>query len=284
MTIAVTGATGHLGGLVLAALQERGVPTEDLVAVVRDASKAAPLAVQGIDVRVAPYEDVPALETALADVDTLLLVSGSEPGPGRFPGHRNVIDAAKTAGVGRIVYTSAPKATDSELVLAPDHAATEEYLVASGVPFTIGRNNWYHENYAQQIDIVRATGTLTAAAGDGKVASASRADFAEAFAVLLTTDGHEGQTYELGGDVHWTFDDLAAALSEVVGREVVYQPVDAATLITSLTSAGLDEGTAGFVAALDGNIAAGALDVDGSALARLIGRPTTPLVDGLKAV
>lgn len=282
MTIAVTGATGHLGALVLTALL-RTESADDLVAIVRDPAKAAGLADQGVDVRVAAYGDGPALEAALAGVDTVLLVSGSEVGQ-RVAQHQSVIDAAQAAGVGRLVYTSAPRADTSDLVLAPEHRATEEYLVASGLPFTIGRNNWYHENYAQQLAAAATTGTLLAAAGAGRVASASRADYADGLAVLLTTDGHEGQVLELGGDVSWTYDDFAAALSEVVGREVVYQPVEPAELVQALVGAGLDEGTAGFVAALDANIAAGDLDSSDRTLSSLIGRPTTPLVDGLRAL
>jgi NAD(P)H dehydrogenase (quinone) len=282
MTIAVTGATGQLGGLILESLR-RDHPTADLVAVVRDAGKAAPLADAGIAVRVAAYDDRAALETALVGVETLMLVSGSEVGR-RVDQHRNVIDAAGAAGVGRIVYSSAPGATDTTLVLAPEHAATEDYLTASGLGYTIGRVNWYTENYAPQIAAVRETGTLVAAAGDGRVASATRRDFAEGFAALLSSDDHRDEVLELTGDVAWTFDDLAAALSPLAGREVVYQPVDAPTLVRRLVAAGLDEGTAGFVAALDTNIAEGTLGRATPTLSTLIGRPTTPLGEALAAL
>lgn len=282
MTIAVTGATGALGSLTLAALA-RTRPIESLVALVRDRDKAASLTASGFDVRVASYDDRPALDLALQGVDTVVLVSGSEVGR-RLAQHSAVIDAAKAAGVGRLVYTSAPRADDTTLVLAPEHRATEEYLASSGLDHTIARNNWYHENYGQQIEMARATGTLVAAAGAGRVASASRADYAEALAVLATSGEHSGATVELGGDVSWTHDDLAEALSQVVGREVVYQPVDAATVVSNLVGVGLDEATAGFVAALDTNIAAGELDADDHTLSTLIGRPTTPLVDTLRTL
>ncbi len=282
MTIAVTGATGHLGALTLEALA-RTRPAASLVAVVRDPAKAAGLTEQGFDVRVASYDDPAALEQALVGVETLVLVSGSEVGQ-RVAQHSAVIDAARTAGVGRVVYTSAPKADDTTLVLAPEHKATEEYLVASGLDHTIARNNWYHENYGQQIEVSRATGTLVAAAADGRVASASRADYADGLAALALSTEHGGAVVELGGDVVWTYDDLAAALGEVVGREVVYQPVSAAALVQTLVTAGLDEGTAQFVAALDTNIAHGDLDADDRTLSSLIGRPTTPLLDTLRTL
>ncbi|WP_153504306.1 SDR family oxidoreductase [Cumulibacter manganitolerans] len=280
MTIAITGATGALGSLVLESLLRTERPA-DLVAVVRDPAKASGLAERGVAVRTATYDDPEALRAALAGVETLLLISGSEVGR-RVRQHANVIEAATQAGVRRIVYTSAPKATDTPLVLAPEHKATEELLAASGLAVTILRNNWYNENYLPQVDAVRHTGILLGAAGDGRVASAARRDFAEAAAAVLTGDGHEGRIYELTGDTAWTYDDLAGALSEVVGRDVVYKPVSAAELVTALLDAGLDEGSARFVAALDENIADGALgDVDPT-LGRLIGRPTTPLVETLR--
>lgn len=282
MTIAVTGATGHLGALVLAALA-RTEPVGSLVAVVRDPAKASGLIDQGIDVRVASYDDRPSLDEALRGVDTVVLISGSEVGR-RLAQHSAVIDAAKAAGVARLVYTSATRASTSDLVLAPEHKSTEEYLVASGLDHTIARNNWYHENYGQQIATSRATGTLVAAAGDGRVASASRVDYADALAVLAASTEHSGAVLELGGDVAWSYDDLAAVLGDVAGREVVYQPVEPAILMQKLVEAGLDEGTAGFVATLDANIAQGDLDSDDHTLSSLIGRPTTPIVDTLRTL
>lgn len=282
MTIAVTGATGQLGGLALAALTERGQRPEDLVAVVRDPARAAELAGRGIEVRTADYDDPDALLKAFQGVDRLLFVSASEPGR-RLQQHRNVVEAATAAGVGHLVYTSAPKVDSTDLVLAPDHLATEELIKESGLPATVLRNNWYTENYAAQLAEARNTGTITAAAGEGRVASASRADFAAAAAVVLTGDDHAGQVYELAGDSAWTYAELAAAVGELIGREVVYRPVAPADLAQKLITAGVDEPTAGFVAALDGNIAGGALaDTGDRTLSRLLGRPTTPLLEGLR--
>ena len=281
MTIAVTGATGQLGALVVHDLV-RTVDPASVVAVVRDPAKAAGPAAQGVRVRSATYADPAALAAAFAGVDDLLFISSSEVGQ-RIDQHRAVVDAAVAAGVGRIVYTSAPRATTSHLVLAPEHKFTEEYLAAAGLPTTILRNNWYTENYLGQIEIARTTGTLVAAAGAGRVASASRADFAAAAVAVLTQDGHVGRVYELGGDHAWDHDELAAALAEIVDAPVRYRAVDGPTLIGILQQSGMDEGTAGFVARLDGDIAAGALGEVTGELSTLIGRPTTPLLEGLRA-
>jgi len=280
MKIAVTGATGHLGQLAIMGLVEKH-PANDIIAVVRDAKKAGELAARGVDVRVANYEDPDALQKALAGVDSLLLVSSSEVGK-RFVQHRNAIDAAKATGVRRIVYTSAPKATTSTLILAPEHKATEEYIAQSGMTYTIVRNNWYTENYTQLIETARNTGVVVAAAGKGRVASASRADFAAGAVAVLLGQGHDGKIYEFGGDYAWNYDELAAAIGGIIGKPVAYKPVDAQSLIGILKGVGLDEGTAGFVAALDSNIADGVLAEVTGQLSELIRRPTTPLKVGLK--
>ncbi|MCE3550618.1 SDR family oxidoreductase [Pseudonocardia sp. RS11V-5] len=280
-TYAVTGATGHLGALAIEALLEKGVPAGDVVAVVRDPEKAAPLAARGVQVRTADYAQPETLRTALAGVDRLLLVSGSEVGQ-RTEQHGNVIDAAKEAGVALIAYTSISRADSTGSPLAPEHKATEELLAASGVPHTLLRNNWYVENYTVQLADHLSGGAIVAAAGDGRVAMAARRDYAEAAAVVLTGEGHAGKTYELAG-APFTFKELAATITEVGGREVEYRPVGAAELTAVLTGAGLDEGTAGFVVALDESIARGDLDIESSDLAELLGRPLTPVADVVRA-
>ncbi|MFJ3393031.1 SDR family oxidoreductase [Leifsonia aquatica] len=280
MTIVVTGATGHLGRLTVDSLLARGVAASDIRAVGRSAERLAPLAAQGVETAVIDFEQPETLTAAFAGADAVLLVSGSEVGK-RVQQHRNAIEAAEAAGVGRLVYTSAPHATDGALVLAPEHKATEELLAASSLPVSILRNNWYTENYSGLVDQAAATGEIVGSAGEGRVASASRKDYAEAAAVVLTTDGHEGAIYELSGDVAWTFDELATAVGALAGREVVYRSVTPEEHTSILTGAGLDEGTAGFVVALDGNIRDGELSDATSTLAELIGRPTTPLAQGL---
>ncbi|MDY0985395.1 SDR family oxidoreductase [Microbacterium sp. CFBP9023] len=280
MTILVTGATGNLGRLVIASLLERGADPQSIIAGARDVAKAEDL---GVRVARLDYTDPSSVTSALEGVDSVLLISGSEVGQ-RVAQHQAVIDAARSAGVTKFVYTSAPKATTSDLVLAPEHKATEELITASGLPAVILRNNWYTENYAADLARAAETGVLASGAGDGRVASASRKDFAEAAAVVLLEDGHIGQVYELGGDVAWDYTELAAAIAEVSGRDVTYQPLTADEQLAGLQAAGLDEGTAGFVVALDAGIASGALSESDGTLARLIGRPTTPLVEGLRAI
>ncbi|MGC4106678.1 MAG: SDR family oxidoreductase [Thermomicrobiales bacterium] len=280
--IAVTGATGHLGTLVIDSLLTTQAPAT-IVAIVRDASKATALAAKGVQVREATYDDSAALEAAFQGVDRLLLVSGTEMGK-RVHQHTNVVNAARAAGVRLIAYTSAPHADTSTLILAPEHKATEEVIIASGVPYAILRNNWYTENYVQNLQQAKTTGVVLAASGAGKVASASRADYAAGAAAVLAGEGYENTILEFSGDVAWDFSDLAAAISAIIGQQVTYQPVSPAELVTILTEqAGLPKGTAEFVAALDTNIANGDLADATTTLSTLLGRPTTPLVDGLRA-
>ncbi|NEM91677.1 SDR family oxidoreductase [Galbitalea soli] len=283
MTIVVTGATGHLGRLIIEALLRDGVTPSTIVAGGRSLDKIDDLVARGVTAARIDYADPASLDAALAGADTVVLVSGSEVGQ-RVAQHAAVIDAAVRAGVGHLIYTSAPKATTSPLVLAPEHKATEEAIAAAGIPATILRNGWYTENYTGQAEQLRATGRLVASVGDGRVASASRVDYADAAAaVAIGGAPHIGAVYELSGDVAWDFTQLAAAFTEVLGREVVYVPVSTEEHLAILTGAGLDEGTAGFVVALDGNTRDGLLAETSGDLARLIGRPTTPLVDGIRA-
>lgn len=281
MTILVTGATGHLGRLVVERLLARGAAPADVVAGARTPGKAA--LPDGVRVVELDYDRPETIAPALQGVDTLVLVSGSEVGK-RTQQHTAVIDAARETGIGRIVYTSILRADTSPLPLAAEHVATEEALAASGLTSTILRNDWYSENYAPDLDRARTTGVVAAGAGNGKVASASREDYADAAAVVALDDAHAGATYELAGDTAWDFAELAATIGEVIGRDVTYQPLTREQQIEALRGAGLDEGTAGFVAALDAGIAAGALDSDDHTLSRLIGRPTTPLADTLRTL
>ena len=281
MTVLVTAASGHLGRLVLDSLLARGVPAADIRAGARTPGSLAGYADRGVDVVQLDYNDPASAAAAVKGVDRVLLISGSEVGR-RVEQHRRVIDAARAAGVQHLIYTSAPKANDTTLVLAPEHRATEELVRTSGIPFTVLRNNWYTENYAQDLATARATGTLVTSAGDGRVASAARADYAEAAAVVLTQDGHQGQVYELGGDDAWDFDTLAAAFTEVLDRPVEVRQVSTEEHVAILEQAGLDVGTAGFVASLDANIRDGELAATDGTLARLIGRPTTPLAHALR--
>lgn len=281
MRYGVTGATGQLGRLVVQGLLETQAPG-DIVAIVRDETKAADLAERGVRVRVASYDDRPALDAALAGVDKLLLISSAEVGR-RIPQHQNVIEAAKSAGVKHLIYTSAPKATTSALILAPEHKATEECLAGSGLTYTVLRNNWYTENYVRTVQTAKETRTIVAAVGDGRVASATRADYAAAAVAVLLGEGHENKVYELAGDHAWDYNELAEAVSEIVGKPVEYKPVDGQTLIDTMMAAGGERPGAEFAAALDANIAAGLLSETTGDLSALLGRPTTSLKEGLRA-
>lgn len=274
--ITVTAASGHLGRLVVTGLLDAGVPAAEVVAVVRDTGKVADLAARGVVVRQADYADAAALETALQGTDRLLLVSGSEVGQ-RVAQHTNVLQAAQAAGVELLVYTSASKADDTPLPLAPEHIATERLIADSGVPAVVLRNNWYLENYDQQIAQAAQTGTLTGSSGSGRIAAATRADYAAAAVAVLTADSPVTGVFELGGDDAFTLADLAAAVSTAAGREVSYTDLTPEQHVRSLLDAGLPEGTAQFVVGLDQAIAAGALDTGSTALSELTGRPTTPL-------
>jgi len=283
MTIAVTGATGHLGRLIVEDLLQAGTAPDQIVATGRNAERLAELASRGVRTVAASYDDPASLATAFAGVDVLVLVSGSEPG-NRVAQHTNAIEAAKAAGVTRVVYTSIPRADTTQHVLAPDHLGTENALRASGLAWTILRNNWYSENQAPALAQARETGVVASATGSGRIASASRADYAAAAAAVALGSGHENRVYELTGDVAWSYDELAAAIEDVLGTPVVHKAVSTAELAASLADAGLDDGTIAFVVALDEGTARGELADVTADLRTLIGRPTTPLVETLRAL
>ncbi|MDF7815831.1 SDR family oxidoreductase [Hymenobacter sp. YC55] len=272
MSIAITGATGQLGRLVIEKLKAT-VPTDQIVALVRTPAKAADL---GVEAREANYSQPETLVAALAGVDTLLLISSSEVGQ-RITQHRNVIEAAKKAGVQRIIYTSVLHADNSPLSLAEEHRATEADLKASGVAYTLLRNGWYTENYTGSIHGAVAGGALLGSAKDGKISSATRADFADAAVAALTGQGHEGKTYELAGDESYTLTELAAEISRQTGKDIPYRNLPVADYAAALASFGIPEGFAQGIANWDANAAEGALFDESHQLSQLIGRPTTPL-------
>ena len=274
MTIAITGATGHLGRLVVDKLEGRAA-ADTVVGLVRDRAKGADL---GIATRVADYDRPETLGPALANIDTLLLISGSEMGK-RAAQHRNVIRAAKQAGVKWLVYTSLLHADRSPLDLAAEHLATERELQASGIPFTLLRNGWYTENYTGSIAGALAGGAFIGSAGQGRISSAARADFAEAaVAVLLGGQAkHAGKTYELAGDAAWTLADLAAEISRQTGKSIPYRNMPETDYARALAGFGLPAALAQAIAGWDTAASQGALFDDSRQLSRLINRPTTPL-------
>ncbi|EKM0372801.1 SDR family oxidoreductase [Cronobacter turicensis] len=278
--IAITGATGHLGQRVIDTLLNT-VAAQEIVAIVRNPAKAATLSAKGVQVRAADYGDVAALTAALAGVEKLLLISSSEVGQ-RAPQHRNVIDAAKTAGVKLIAYTSLLHADRSPLGLADEHVATEKMLADAGIPYVLLRNGWYTENYLASVPPALEHGVFIGSAGDGKIASASRQDYAEAAANVLTLDNQAGRVYELAGDNAWTLRDLTALLSKETGKTVAYQNLSEADFAAALAGAGLPEGFAKLLADSDIGASKGGLFDDSRQLSALIGRPTTSLETSLR--
>lgn len=280
--IAITGATGQLGHLVLQNLLKTTAASQ-IVAIVRNPAKAEALSQQGIVVRQADYTDEAAFTAALQGVDKLLLISSSEVGQ-RTPQHRNVIHAAKAAGVKFIAYTSLLHADKSPLGLHVEHVETEKMLADSGIPYALLRNGWYTENYLASAPPALEHGVFIGAAGDGKIASATRADYAEAAARVIAEEGHAGKVYELAGDEAWTLSELAAALSKQSGKNVVYQNLSEADFAAALKSVGLPAGLADMLADSDVGAAKGGLFDDSRTLNALIGRPTTPLAESIKGI
>lgn len=280
MSIVVTGATGNLGRHVVEQLLEK-VPADQVTAVVRTPEKAADLAERGVKLAVADYSAPETFAGLFAAGDKVLLISGSEVGNDRVGQHKAVIDAAKAAGVALLAYTSAPGSLTA--ALADDHRGTEKALLESGLPYTLLRNGWYHENYTENLAPVLEHSAVTHAAGAGRVSSASRADYAAAAVAVLTGEGHENQTYELGGDVAWSFAEYAAELSRQTGKAIAENPVSVEVFTGILAGAGLPEPVAAIIAGVDASVERGELVVDSGDLSRLAGRPTTPISEAIAA-
>lgn len=276
MKIGITGATGQLGSLVLEQLKSK-TDAANLVALVRSPEKITGVAAAAFD-----YNNPDSLVKALTGIDSLLLISGNEIGQ-RARQHENVIKAAKEAGVKWIVYTSLLKANTSTLSLAPEHVATEKLLKESGISHTILRNGWYTENYTGSIAGALQAGALVGSAGDGKIASATRLDFAEAAATVLTSEGHEGKVYELAGDKAYTLADLAAEISKQTGKDIPYSNLPEGEYAKILKTVGLPEAFAEGIASWDVSASKGDLYSEDKTLSKLIGRPTTPLSEAVKA-
>ncbi|WP_329064184.1 SDR family oxidoreductase [Amycolatopsis sp. NBC_01480] len=273
MSIVITGASGHLGRLVVDRLLAAGTPPAQIVATGRDAGKLAGLAERGVVVRRADFADPRTLDDAFAGADTMLLVSTTTVGE-RFDNARNAIDAAARAGVSRIVYTSIVNASTARMTLAAEHRRTEEYLRDSGSAFVILRNGWYLENYTDQLPMIAQYHALLGSAHDGRVSAAGRDDLAAAAVAVLTQDGHLGATYELGG-TPFTLTELAATISEVLGTPIAYQDMPVADYTATLTGAGLPPEMAAAVADADAGLARGELFTASEDLVKLIGRPAT---------
>jgi NAD(P)H dehydrogenase (quinone) len=278
--IVITGASGQLGRLVIEALLKK-LPAGEIVAAVRNPEKVADLAARGVQVRTADYDQPASLLAAFQGADKLLLISSSEIGC-RVPQHRAVIDAAKAAGVGLLAYTSILHADTSPLPLAAEHLETESLIRASGLPAVILRNGWYSENYLAGIPAALQYGVLMGSAGEGRIASAARADYAEAAAVVLTLDNQAGRIYELAGDTSYTLEELAREVARQSGKPVAYQNLPESEFKAALLGAGLPEGLVTLLAESDVGASKGGLFDDSRQLSQLIARPTTPLGEQIK--
>ncbi|WP_107767822.1 NmrA family NAD(P)-binding protein [Nocardioides terrigena] len=281
-TYLVTGTSGHLGRLVVRSLLDLGVSPADVVATARDTATIADLAALGVVVRRADYTDPASLDAAFAGVDRALLVSSSAVGE-RVAQHAAVIEAAATAGVELLGYTSITRATTSGLLLAEEHAATEKLLADAGLPTVLLRNSWYLENYTEQLPTALEHGAVPGATGEGRVSAATRADYAAAAAAALVADDQAGRVHELGGDVAFTLAEYAAWVSEASGTPVSHHDLPAADHTAALVSAGVPEGFAAVLTDSDLGIARGDLHTDTGDLARLLGRPTTTPTEAIRA-
>ncbi|MCS7476397.1 SDR family oxidoreductase [Umezawaea endophytica] len=273
--IVVTGATGHLGNLVVEGLL-RKIPANEIIAAVRSPEKATDLTARGVQVRKADYNDPATLTAAFQGADKVLLISGSEVGQ-RVAQHTAVVEAAKQAGVSHLLYTSILFADTTTMLLAAEHKATEQAIRDSGIPFTFLRNGWYTENYAATVAQAQATGSFAGSAGTGKLGAAPRSDYADAAVTALTTDGHEGKAYELAADEPWSYTDFAAELSAATGKTITYQNVPASEHQQILESAGIPQGFATILVDSDRGITDGELTATTNDLSTLAGHPTTPL-------
>ncbi|AXG78365.1 SDR family oxidoreductase [Streptomyces paludis] len=278
MSIVVTGATGHLGRLVVEALLAADVPADGIAAVVRNKEKAAGLVALGVELRVADYSAPETLKDAFRSGDRVLLVSGSEVGQ-RVAQHTAVIDAAKAAGVAQLAYTGVLGGPEADFDLAAEHKITEQAILDSGLPYTFLRNGWYTENYTDNLAPVLEHGAVVANAGEGRIASATRADYAAAAAAVLTGEGHLNKAYELSGDTAWSLAEYAAEIARQTGKDIAYSNVPAETHLQILTGAGLPEAFAAILVDVDAAIERGRLAGTTGDLARLTGRPTTPFAE-----
>lgn len=280
--IAITGASGKLGGLVLNGLL-KAVPADHVVALLCRPEKASAFVARGVRVRHGDYQAPETLARALGGVKRLILISGTGLGK-RVDHHRAMIEAAKAAGVELVAYTSLLRADASTLPIAGEHKAAEALLQNASIPCVILRNGWYIENYTDNLAMPLALGAFFGAAREGRIAAASRADYAAAAVTVLTTDGHHGKTYELAGDSAFTMKELAEAVSSWAGRSLSYNDLPASDYRKKLVKAGLPGTVVELLVATDLAIARGDLDSRSRSLHTLIGRDPKTLCEVLAGV
>lgn len=278
--IAVTGANGKLGQLVIRELL-RVIPSHQIVAAVRSPEKAEDLRALGVQLREADYDRPDTLEVAFKGVDKLLLISAVQPGE-RFRQHKAVIDMAKRSGVKLIAYTSMLRTDTSRMILANEHKETEEYLKNSGLEFIMLRNGWYLENHTEALSSSIEHGVIIGSAGEGRFASASRADLAAAASIVLTQPGHVKKIYELAGDHSYSMYELAEEVSKQAGRPIAYNNLTPAEYETQLLSFGVPKMIVDVIIDADARSSSGELDSTSRDLSKLLGKNTTPLSEVIK--
>ena len=282
MKLLVTGATGKFGTKVVETLLKT-VPASQLAVSVRNPEKVEELRARGVDVRQGDFDHPETLDAAFAGVDRLLLVSADGDNETRIRQHANAVAAAERARVGFIAYTSLANAKESKNLFAPTHQATEEAILKTGIPYSFLRNNWYLENEISGIQGVLAGAPWLTAAADGKVGWALQQDFAEAAAAVLVGEGHENTIYELSGKP-LTQEELAAALGEVLGKEVPVQQVDAAAYAEIMAGAGVPDFVVPILVEIQKSIRVGSLDVASNDFKKLLGHPATPINEALRQI
>ena len=279
--IAVAGANGHLGQLVVAGLVER-VPGNQVIAAVRSLEKATSLRSLGVQVREADYTRPETLRTALSGAKRVLLISAADVNQ-RFRLHKAVIDEAKEAGVEQVVYTSLLRADSSEIFLAREHKQTEDYIRASGLPFVILRNGWYLENHTGTLREDVEHDVLVGSSANGRFASASRADYAAAAVAVLTQSIAGNEIFELAGDQSFSMAELAAEVSQQIGRDISYRNLSAQGYANVLVALGLPQTAVDVIVDADARAIQGDLDSTCHDLSKLIGRPTTTLFAAVRS-
>ncbi|ANS74205.1 NAD(P)-dependent oxidoreductase [Paenibacillus yonginensis] len=282
MKLLVTGATGKLGTKVMEFLLKR-VPVDQLAVSVRNPEKADHLRARGVEVRHGDFDQPATLDQAFAGIDRLLIISADGDNDTRIRQHTNAVEAAARAKVGFIAYTSLGKASESQLFLAPVHRVTEEVILKTGIPYSFLRNNWYLENETSSIQGVLAGAPWVTSAGNGRVGWALQQDYAEAAAAVLAGEGHENTIYELSGKP-LSQEELAASLSQVIGKEVPVQSVNDEAYAEIMKGAGVPEPVIPFLLAIQKGIRDGELDIESSDFEKVLGHPVTPTQQGLKQI
>ncbi|RXT13683.1 SDR family oxidoreductase [Ammoniphilus sp. CFH 90114] len=282
MKMLVTGATGRLGSKVVETLLKT-VPAKQLAVSVRNPEKAEGLSARGVDVRHGDFDQPETLDRAFAGIDRILIISADGDNETRIRQHTNAVTAAARAEVKFIAYTSIANAKESKNLLAPTHKATEEAILKTGIPYSFLRNNWYLENEISGIQGVMAGAPWVTSAENGKVGWAPQQDYAEAAAAVLAGNGHGRTIYELSGKL-MTQEELASALGNVLGKEVIVQQVDDATYTDIMKSVGVPEFLLPFLVGIQESIREGTLEVESNDFEKLLGRPVTPIKEALTQI